>query len=226
MSENEETASTKADHPSQSTPATPATPADGSDAASGPADGASPGAFRGLQWSPPPRSSRDGTSTPEPRTRAARRATAGVDAASGQSASTGGLVTGSSAPDLSPGVPPPGATERRRAWVLWAVIGAAVVVVAAVVVTFVLLSREDAEPPTATVTTTLAVPTPTSEPLDRTDATALVKALPGTVRQFVLTSVSPSEELPGALEAYTVTYAGQALDAAGEPVPPEAGRQD
>ena len=87
---------------------------------------------------------------------------------------------------------------RRRAWVLWAVIGGAVAIVVAAVVVFALLSADDAEPAAQTVTTTIDVPTPTAEPLDRTGATALVQALPGTVRQFVLGPSSrptPSTEL-------------------------------
>lgn len=107
--------------------------------------------------------------------------------------------------------------EERRGWVLWAVIGVPVVLVAAVVLFFVLRPGDGAGSAAATVTTTLPVPTATSEPVDRTGASALVQALPGTVRQFVLASVEPTEVLDGALEAYTTTYSGEVLDEHGSP---------
>ena len=120
--------------------------------------------------------------------------------------------------DAEPDVTRPDDGTRRRAWVLWAVIGGAVAVVVAAVVVFALLSDDDAEPAAQTVTTTIDVPTPTAEPLDRTGATALVQALPGTVRQFVLGTVEPTDTLDGALEAWTVTYSGQVLAEDGTPV--------
>ena len=106
--------------------------------------------------------------------------------------------------------------EGRRSRALWVVIGVPVVLVAAVVLFFVLRPGDD-RTASATVTTTLPVPTATSEPLDREGATALVQALPGTVRQFVLATVEPTDTLDGALEAYVAGYAGDALDAQGSP---------
>lgn len=106
--------------------------------------------------------------------------------------------------------------EGRRSRALWVVIGVPVVLVAAVVLFFVLRPADDRSA-SATVTTTLPVPTATSEPLDREGTTALVQALPGTVRQFVLTTVEPTDTLDGALESYVVGYAGDALDAQGSP---------
>lgn len=123
--------------------------------------------------------------------------------------------------DAEPDVTRPDDGTRRRAWVLWAVIGGAVAVVVAAVVVFALLSGDEAEPAAQTVTTTIDVPTPTAEPLDRTGATALVQALPGTVRQFVLETVEPTDTLDGALEAWTVTYSGQVLGEDGTPVEDE-----
>lgn len=106
-------------------------------------------------------------------------------------------------------------SEQRRGRALWFVIGVPVVLVAAVVLFFV-LRPADAEPAaSATVTTTLPVPTATSEPLDRADATALVQALPGTVRQFVLATVEPTDALEGAVEGWTVVYEGEALSSDG-----------
>ncbi|ACZ20649.1 hypothetical protein Sked_06890 [Sanguibacter keddieii DSM 10542] len=103
-------------------------------------------------------------------------------------------------------------SEQRRGRALWFVIGVPVVLVAAVVLFFV-LRPADADPAaSATVTTTLPVPTATSEPLDRADATALVQALPGTVRQFVLTTVEPTDSLEGAVEGWTAAYEGEAVD--------------
>ena len=45
-----------------------------------------------------------------------------------------------------------------------------------------------------------------------------LEALPGTVRQFVLEGVEPTDVLDGAVEAWTVTYSGQALGEDGTPV--------
>lgn len=106
----------------------------------------------------------------------------------------------------------------RRPWILWAVVGGAVTIVVAAVVAFAMLSGDSAEPANETVTTTMAVPTPTSEPLDRSGGTALVQALPGTVRQFVLTTVDPDETLDDALEAWTAGYSGEALREDGSPL--------
>lgn len=109
--------------------------------------------------------------------------------------------------------------EGRRSRALWVVIGVPLVLVAAVVLFFALRPADDRSA-SATVTTTLPVPTATSEPLDREGATALVQALPGTVRQFVLGTVEPTDTLDGALEAYVAGYAGDALDAQGSPAAP------
>lgn len=159
------------------------------------------------------------TRSPAQPTRSARRA-AGAGGAAGAVDETSrahpldGL-------DAEPDVTRPDDGTRRRAWVLWAVIGGAVAVVVAAVVVFALLSGDEAEPAAQTVTTTIDVPTPTAEPLDRTGATALVQALPGTVRQFVLGTVEPADTLGGALEVWTVTYSGQVLGEDGTPVEDE-----
>lgn len=109
-------------------------------------------------------------------------------------------------------------TETRRGWVLWVVIGVPVALVAAVVLFFVLRPADGNPAASATTTTTLPVPTATTEPLDRADATALVQALPGTVRQFVLTTVDPVDSLAGATEGWTAVYEGEAVDSQGQPV--------
>lgn len=106
-------------------------------------------------------------------------------------------------------------SEQRRGRTLWFVIGVPVVLVAAVVLFFVLRPADSDPAATATVTTTLPVPTASSEPLDRADATALVQALPGTVRQFVLATVEPTDALEGAVEGWTVVYEGEALSSDG-----------
>lgn len=157
-----------------------------------------------------------------PRTRSARRAAGAGDGAGSadeldRPAGSHPLDGMDAEPEGSEGTgPDDGPRERSR--VLWAVIGGAVAVVVAAVVVFALLSRDDAEPAAQTVTTTIELPTPTVEPLDRTGATALVQALPGTVRQFVLGTVEPAEELDGSLEAWTATYSGQVLGEDGTPV--------
>lgn len=106
------------------------------------------------------------------------------------------------------------ATSRRipgPPWLVWAVLGA-VVVIAAVVAALLLLGGDDepAASPAPTVTNTLPAPTPTTEPVDRGEGTALFTAMPGTVRQYVLTATGPGDALSaaGAIEAYTFTYSG------------------
>lgn len=109
-------------------------------------------------------------------------------------------------------------TKTRRGWVLWVVIGVPVALVAAVVLFFVLRPADGSPAASATTTTTLPVPTATTQPLDRAGATALVQALPGTVRQFVLTTVEPLDSLTGATEGWTAVYQGEAVDSQGQPV--------
>jgi len=156
------------------------------------------------------------TRSPAQPTRSARRA-AGAGGAAGAVDETPGAHPLDGL-DAEPDGTRPDDKTRRRTWVLWAVIGGAVAIVVAAVVLFALLSGDEAEPAAQTVTTTIDVPTPTAEPLDRTGATALVQALPGTVRQFVLGTVEPTDTLDGALEAWTVTYSGQVLGEDGTPV--------
>lgn len=178
-----------------------------------------------VPWTPPPRRAQQPSdaSAPEPveksetassradrRTRAGRRGASTEDAGHDGSHPLAGLDTRTEGDE-------PTDQDRRPGWVLWAVIGGAVVVVVAVVLAFAFLSADDGDPAVATTTTTMAVPTPTTEPLDRTGGTALVQALPGTVRQFVLTSVEPTDGLEGTVEAWTTTYAGEVLTSDGSP---------
>ncbi|SDD84938.1 hypothetical protein SAMN05216410_0265 [Sanguibacter gelidistatuariae] len=104
---------------------------------------------------------------------------------------------------------------------IWSVV-AAVVLVAAAVTAFLLLRGDDsatgtAPTPVPTVTHTLPAPTATTDPIARGDGTVLFAALPGTVRQYVLTAITPGDLAAqvGALETYDLTYAG-AIDGAGD----------
>ena len=112
-------------------------------------------------------------------------------------------------------------SERRfagRRALIWSVVGAVVVVAAAA--TAYLLLRDDgseaAPAPVPTVTTTLPAPTATAAPIDRGEGSALFAALPGVVRQYVLTAISPvAPAVPGGpLETYDLTYQGDLDDAA------------
>lgn len=103
--------------------------------------------------------------------------------------------------------------------IIWSVVGA-VVVVAAAVVGFLLLQGDDegsqaAPSPVPTVTHTLPAPTATTDPVARGEGSALFTALPGTVRQYVLTSITPGDlaAQAGALETYDLSYAGALGDA-------------
>ena len=95
---------------------------------------------------------------------------------------------------------------------IWSLVGAVVLI--AVAVTAYLLLRDDgsqaAPAPAPTVTTTLPAPTPAAAPIERGEGSALFTALPGEVRQYVLTSITPvGPAVPGgALETYDVTYEG------------------
>lgn len=124
-------------------------------------------------------------------------------------------------------VPAPRRSLLRPA-VIWPAVAALVVVVA--VAAFLLLRDNLGAPeasPAPTVTRTLPAPTATTDPVDRGEGSALFVALPGTVRQYVLIAISPADTavsadpaVPavdgGALEAYSLTYAG-ALPDAGDP---------
>lgn len=196
-----------------------------------------------VPWTPPPRRARAGgvDETLQSDSPPSRRAAGGTDRrarAGRRSGATGparsdrarGAEADQARPVSSTDIQDGSRTEDRRprrAWALWAVIGGAVAIVVAAVVAFAMLSGHSAEPAAETVTTTMAVPTPTSEPLDRSGATALVQALPATVRQFVLTTVDPVDSLDGALEAWTAGYSGEALREDGSPltVPSAASEQ-
>lgn len=187
-----------------------------------------------VPWTPPPRRGRQASDPGTPRdeaeaashddrrTRAGRRGARTDDARHGGSRSLADLGTRTQESG-------PADHDRRRGWVLWAVIGSAVVVVVAAVIAFALLSGDGRDPVAETTTTTMAVPEPTTAPLDRTGSSALVQALPGTVRQFVLTTVEPADGLEGALEAWTSAYAGEVLTVDGSPAavsPEPAGTTD
>jgi len=96
-------------------------------------------------------------------------------------------------------------------WLVWVLL---VVVVLAVVVGVVLAltgSEDDEQAaPAPTVTVTAAEPTPAVEPVDRGEGSALLGALPGTVRQYALAEVAPSEAFAASdvLESYALTYVG------------------
>lgn len=122
--------------------------------------------------------------------------------------------------DLPPVVPSRSAarasTRRPSAAspvIIWSVVGA-VVLVAVAVAGFLLLrddqSSQAAPSPVPTVTRTLPAPTATTDPVVRGEGSALFTALPGTVRQYVLTSITPGDLAAqvGALETYELSYAG------------------
>ena len=232
MSENEQTGSAVPGQPPRGEHAA-RTATDAAAAEPAPASG-----MPDIPWTPPPRrgargradgagavaTDQDGTGLgdrdAQPGTRAAafrtRSARRAADAAEAVDRGVGSHPLDGMDPEPVGTRPDDG--TRRRTWVLWAVIGGAVAIVVVAVVLFALLSGDEAEPAAQTVTTTIDVPTPTAEPLDRTGATALVQALPGTVRQFVLGTLEPTDILDGALEAWTVTYSGQVLGEDGTPV--------
>lgn len=111
-----------------------------------------------------------------------------------------------------------GRRSVSRPVLIWSLV-AGVVVVAAAAAAYLLL-RDDgasADPaPVPTVTHTLPAPTATTEPVVRGEGTALFTALPGVVRQYVLTEIVPGDLAAQgtALETYDLTYQGDLDEAA------------
>lgn len=98
-------------------------------------------------------------------------------------------------------------------WLWWAVAGVVLLVVG--VVAYLALSGDEEPAPAATVTVEAPVPVPDVEPVERGEGSALFLALPGSVRQYSLQSVTASDEhtASGALEGYELTYSGRLDDA-------------
>ena len=110
--------------------------------------------------------------------------------------------------------------DRRgvsRPVLIWSIVGG-VVLVAVAAAAYLLLGDDDqaaAPTPIPTVTNTLPAPTATTEPVARGEGSALFTALPGVVRQYVLTSLTPGDLAAhaDAVETYDLAYQGD-LDGA------------
>lgn len=106
------------------------------------------------------------------------------------------------------------ATSGRRLnpVVIWSVVAAVVLVAAAITAYLVLRDDSEAPAPAPTTTVTLPAPTPTAQAVARGEGTALFAAFPDSVRQYVLTAITPADLAAegGALEAYDLSYAGVA----------------
>ena len=137
-----------------------------------------------------------------------------------------------SGPALFPGVPPtPGGTSasvpppvvppsgtgprsgasgsnRRRTLVIVGIVVGVLVLGGAVTALVLTMNRSSTPSATVTSTTQLPSPTPTVAPAAREKGSAFLDALPSSVLQYAWASVAPDEawRTAGALEAYDVTY--------------------
>ena len=143
-------------------------------------------------------------------------AAAGADASAGDAAAPDASEPSPAAPSRSSARGTSGRRITQNPVLLWSVVGG-VVLVAVAVTAFLLLRGDDPTPgaaPAPTVTRTLPAPTATTDPIARGEGTVLFATLPDTVRQYVLTAITPGDLAAqvGALEAYDLTYAGALAD--------------